>query len=365
MVIPFVCIGGLFFLYMQDIKFHIIVYYIAGGFSFASFVACFIIKPRLQDAREEMMAEQVAKGKGIRYKNMSKEERQKADLMRAMKNESLLSSVEYKNILKQGSKDPEEDLKNLIGLHAVKESVLRYQAQLENKSLDYGSKHMCFLGNPGTGKTTVAGIITGFFYQYKYIKKNEYIAIDGNFLKSSEDPIGRTNLLLQKAKGKVLLIDEAYSLVQGNSGIGQQILATIINEMENNRDKMIIILSGYKKEMRELFQANSGLASRIKNYYIFEDYTIEEMKEIFTSLIHKQNLVVDVDALDKVAEILTRKKQLKNFANARTVRNIAEKSIAEHQYHVVRKHLAEHDRYRLLASDILDEKEMDDYLNYF
>ena len=222
---------------------------------------------------------------------------------------------------------------------------------------------MCFLGNPGTGKTTIAGILTGFLYQYKYIKRNEYIYVDGNFFKSGEDPIARTKMLLTRAKGKILFIDEAYSLVQGDYGLGQQLLSTILNEMENERTNMIVILAGYKKEMKGLFNSNSGLASRIKNYFMFEDYTIEEMQRIFINLIYAENMVVDLEALERLEKILLSKKESSNFANARTVRNLAEKAITEHFYNLDVGNISNDNKYRLVAEDIVNDRSIDNYFN--
>lgn len=333
-----------------------------GAFSVSLVLAGigFAIRTALRNAREEKWAENIKRGKGKNYKRMSKQERQEVETQMAMQNESLLSSAEYKNILKRGAKKPEEELQGLVGLEGVKQKVLRYQAMIAGKSHPV-SMHMCFLGNPGTGKTTVAAILTGFLYRYKYIRKNEYICIDGNFLKSSADPIARTNLLLSRAKGKVLFIDEAYAIVQGDTGMGQQILATLLNEMENQRDNMIVILAGYKKEMKALFNANSGLKSRINQYFLFDDYTMEEMKQIFTNFMHKENLAVSLDAWDRLESVLSKKKESHNFANARTVRNIAEKAIMEHEYNVKAKKIPSSDTYRIVAQDIVSEKKIDDY----
>lgn len=320
----------------------------------------FIIRNSLRNVREEKWVENIKKGKGKTYKKMSAQERKKIETHMAMQNELLLSSAEYKNILKHGSKKPDEELNALVGLEEVKQKVLRYQAMIAEKTHPV-SMHMCFLGNPGTGKTTVAAIMTGFLYRYKYIKKNEYICIDGNFLKSGADPIARTNLLLSRAKGKVLFIDEAYAIIQGDTGIGQQILATLLNEMENERENMIVILAGYKKEMKKLFAANSGLKSRINQYFMFEDYTMEEMKQIFIHWMHQENFVVSFEAYNRLETMLLRKKESHNFANARTVRNLAEKAIMEHKYNLKAHKIPSSDAYRIVAQDIVSEKKIEDY----
>lgn len=335
-------------------------YVILGTTCLVSFMIAIVVRERVRTERGNREAERAMSGKGKSFRNMTKQERDAVRLQNMMKNESLLSSVEYKNALKKGSKDPDQDLKKMIGLVDVKKGVLRYKAQIQNKKKYKGSKHMCFLGNPGTGKTTVVGILTAYLHKFGYIKKNEYISVDGNFFKSGEDPIARTKILLAKAKGKVLFIDEAYSIVQGDPR-GQEILATILNEMENNREDVIVILAGYKKEMKELFQANSGLASRIKNYFMFEDYTMEELKQIFNGFINAENIVVTAEAMDYVETSLYRKRGQTNFANARTVRNFAEKCITEHEYNLMARNHAK--KYQLLVQDIVSDEKEDEYFS--
>lgn len=131
--------------------------------------------------------------------------------------------------------------------------------------------------------------------------------------------------------------------------------------MENNREDVIVILAGYKKEMKELFQANSGLASRIKNYFMFEDYTMEELKQIFNGFINAENIVVTAEAMDYVETTLYRKRGQTNFANARTVRNFAEKCITEHEYNLMAQN---HDKkYQLLVQDIVSDEKEDEYFS--
>jgi len=133
--------------------------------------------------------------------------------------------------------------------------------------------------------------------------------------------------------------------------------------MENERTNMIVILAGYKKEMKGLFNSNSGLASRIKNYFMFEDYTIEEMQRIFINLIYAENMVVDLEALERLEKILLSKKESSNFANARTVRNLAEKAITEHFYNLDVGNISNDNKYRLIAEDIVNDRSIDNYFN--
>lgn len=359
-IIPIIGWSSLIWLSINDYHFTQLTYILAGVIGFVFWIGCFVLRSFLRKERLEQATRQLKSGK---HKYLTKQQRDTAAQMQLLKNESLLSDAEFKSIVKKGSKHPEEDLNDLIGLTKVKQEVLRFKSQIKDKKHPINNMHMCFLGNPGTGKTTIAGILTGFFYQYKYIKRNEYIYVDGNFFKSGEDPIARTKILLARAKGKILFIDEAYSLVQGNYGLGQQLLSTILNEMENERTNMIVILAGYKKEMKELFNSNSGLASRIKNYFMFEDYTIEEMQRIFINLIYAENMVVNLEALEKLEKILLSKKKNSNFANARTVRNLAEKAITEHFYNLDVGNISNDNKYRLVAEDIVNDMSIDNYFN--
>lgn len=359
-IIPIIGWSSLIWLSINDYHFTQLTYILAGVIGFVFWIGCFVLRSFLRKERLEQATRQLKSGK---HKYLTKQQRDAAAQMQLLKNESLLSDAEFKSIVKKGSKHPEEDLNDLIGLTKVKQEVLRFKSQIKDKKHPINNMHMCFLGNPGTGKTTIAGILTGFLYQYKYIKRNEYIYVDGNFFKSGEDPIARTKMFLTRAKGKILFIDEAYSLVQGDYGLGQQLLSTILNEMENERTNMIVILAGYKKEMKGLFNSNSGLASRIKNYFMFEDYTIEEMQRIFINLIYAENMVVDLEALERLEKILLSKKESSNFANARTVRNLAEKAITEHFYNLDVGNISNDNKYRLVAEDIVNDRSIDNYFN--
>ena len=318
----------------------------------------------LRKERDRLRSEGILKGGGVTYANATKKERDAMNKELALKSDRVLSSSEFLSVIRPGSDDPDTDLDTLVGLRNVKEAVLRFKAQAglmkRDKSKAY-SLHCVFLGSPGTGKTTVSSIITGILYDLGFIKKNEFVSIDGNFLKSSEDPVLRTRILLSRSRGKVIFIDEAYSIISGG-GTGHEILATLLNEMENNRDSLIVIMAGYKKEMKSLFESNSGLSSRFKNYFMFEDYNIDELIEMFGNLINRENLILDYSAAEKLRDVLNAKKKSSSFANGRTVRNLAEKAIIEHAYRVDNELCPDTDRFKLVGEDIVSENEIDDYL---
>ncbi len=229
-----------------------------------------------------------------------------------------------------------QKLKSLIGLRSAKETVenlLAYvnylKAEVERGIItDMPSLHMAFLGNPGTGKTTVARIISEILRDMEILKKGNLVVA------SRQDLVGeyvgqtakKTAEKIKEAYGGVLFIDEAYALVSGSNDFGKEAVATLIKEMEDNRDKLVVILAGYTDEMKELFDTNPGFKSRINHYVTFEDYTAEELYDIFLSYCSKEMYELMPDAAERVKEVIKRKYQLrdKSFGNARDIRNLFE-----------------------------------------
>ncbi|MBR3255550.1 MAG: AAA family ATPase [Clostridia bacterium] len=235
-----------------------------------------------------------------------------------------------------------EELNALVGLDKVKNMLhdLVNLIELKNKTKDdlkikNINLHMVFLGNPGTGKTTVARIVAEMLYNLKYIKQNKLIEVSSKDLVAEYvgQTAPKTNAVVQKALGGVLFVDEAYSLAsgsgQGNS-FNEEAIATLIQAMENYRDDLVVIFAGYTKEMQDFLNANSGIVSRIGYTVEFEDYTTDELIQIFNQMMEKSGFIVTKEAQDKVKEIIEEYKDTKNFGNARFVRNIYEKSIVKH-----------------------------------
>lgn len=235
-----------------------------------------------------------------------------------------------------------EELNSLVGLEKVKKMLneLVSLVELRNKTKDdlklkNINLHMVFLGNPGTGKTTVARIVAEILYNLKYIKQNKLVEVSSKDLVAEYvgQTAPKTNAVIQKALGGVLFIDEAYSLASNKgqgSSYNEEAVATLIQAMENYRDDLVVIFAGYTKEMQDFLDMNSGIVSRIGYTVEFEDYTEDELLQIFMQMMSKSGFEVTEDAQNKVKEIIKEYKDTKNFGNARFVRNIYEKSIVKH-----------------------------------
>lgn len=300
------------------------------------------LKAMYNKAIQDNEYDEFGMSKKKKFENLTRKEREAMDLQKAAQMESLLSASVFAKIKKEGSRNPEADLNAMIGIPSVKEKVAEMAARMKfekatrkrGKKNSTGSsmsgRHMVFYGSAGTGKTSVARIITGFLYQNGYIKENKCIEIDGNFLKAGEESATKTRLIIQKSYGGVLFIDEAYTIMDGSGGYGREAIATLIKEMEDNRDKFIVILAGYKADMKRLLDTNEGFKSRIKEYLEFEDYNVQEMKEIFQSMAHSAGFAVSQDAMDNFEIRCEKERRLSSFGNGRTVRNILDESIDRH-----------------------------------
>ena len=228
--------------------------------------------------------------------------------------------VDIKSKTFKGSDDAKKDLDKMIGLASVKEQIQK----LENRIKFYGSNnngnHMAFLGSAGTGKTTVARIITKIIFDLGYIKKNQYIEISGDYLKSLD--VNGVEAIINYCMGSVLFIDEAYLLYDKNSS--NEAIGCLLKSMEDHRSEFVVILAGYEEQMTRLISSNEGFSSRIKHTIYFPDYTVDEMFEIFTYFLSNYNgkaYTISADAIPVLLDTFKLEKQAKSFSNARTVRN--------------------------------------------
>lgn len=300
-----------------------------------------------------------SKSKG-NYEYLSKAERDKMDLQKTLDMERIMDSSALKKMTKKGAKDPEKEMNSLVGLVPVKtkmrEMVARMKFEKEQgkkkEITSMSGRHMVFYGSPGTGKTTVARIITGFLYKYGYIKENKCVGVDGNFLKAGSDTATKTELVIRQAFGGVLFIDEAYALMESGDGSGEQAVATLIKRMEDSRNRFILILAGYTNEMKRLLETNPGFESRIKEYLDFPDYDDMEMRQIFAKMANEQNFVVKDEAYEAFDERVLKERKLKSFGNGRTARNILDETIDRHALNFMDGRISSEDKYKICEPDI-------------
>ena len=233
------------------------------------------------------------------------------------------------------------ELNELVGLKKVKSSLndLVDLITLKNKTKDDlkindVNLHMVFLGNPGTGKTTVARMVASILYDLGYIRQNKLIEVSSKDLVA--EYVGQTAVktmgVVEKALGGILFVDEAYSLASKNNdnSFNAECIATLIKAMEDYRDDLVVIFAGYTKEMQDFLDSNSGIVSRIGYTLEFEDYTNEELKQIFTGMVTKAGFILEEGALEEVERLINENRNLKNFGNARFIRNVFEKTVINH-----------------------------------
>ena len=243
------------------------------------------------------------------------------------------------------------ELNDLVGLQTVKDALKDLVSLISLKQKTEGSLkikdinlHMLFLGNPGTGKTTVARLLSGILYNLGYIKENKLIEVSSKDLVAEYvgQTAPKTNAVIERAKGGILFIDEAYALASDNSSYNDEAVATLIKGMEDFRDDLVVILAGYTKEMQAFLNSNSGIVSRIGYTLTFNDYTVDELIEIFKSFIKKSGFKITDGALNKAKILIEENINTKNFGNARFVRNMYEKTVVRHATNIkdkVRKDL--------------------------
>ena len=233
-----------------------------------------------------------------------------------------------------------ESLDELIGLAPVKKNVraladfIRIQQKRQQAGLKLApiSYHCVFTGNPGTGKTTVARILAEIYREMGVVKKGHLVETDrsGLIAEYVGQTAVKTNKIIDKALDGVLFIDEAYSLVQGGENdYGREAIATLLKRMEDDRDRLIVVLAGYSDEMKRFINSNPGLQSRFNRYIDFPDYTAEELSKIFLLLVEKSQYKCDQDVCNSIVQIMERAVEQKdrNFGNGRYVRNLFETAI--------------------------------------
>jgi hypothetical protein len=230
------------------------------------------------------------------------------------------------------------ELDALTGLERVKDEVARLTSLLQIQALraDRGlptietSHHLVFTGNPGTGKTTVARLISQIYRAVGVVSKGQLIESDRSMLVAGfvGQTATKTLAVLQSALGGMLLIDEAYSLARGGADdFGREAIDTLVKFMEDNRSDVGIVAAGYPTEMKEFIDTNPGLRSRFTRTIVFADYTDDELVTIFVSLGEKNHYSPTDEAIAKLHSLLAALQRNDGFGNARLIRNVFEEAV--------------------------------------
>lgn len=264
------------------------------------------------------------------------------------------ASVDLQQILREadiGSVIDQLDAE-LVGLAPVKARIREIAAFLVVSraraalGLEAGtpSLHMCFTGNPGTGKTTVALRMAELLHRLGYVRKGHVVSV------TRDDLVGqyightapKTKEVLKKAMGGVLFIDEAYYLYrpENERDYGQEAIEILLQVMENHRDDLVVILAGYKDRMDTFFQSNPGMSSRIAHHIDFPDYSEAELTEIAGKMVVMMNYRLDDEARRAMDEYIALRRQQPHFANARSIRNALDRARLRQANRIFRQAMA-------------------------
>ena len=269
--------------------------------------------------------------------------------------------------------------KELVGLVPIKTRIREIAALLlvdrVRKQLHLTSTtptlHMCFTGNPGTGKTTVALRMAEILHRLEYVREGHLVSV------TRDDLVGqyightapKTKEVIKKAMGGVLFIDEAYYLYkpENERDYGAESIEILLQVMENNRDDLVVILAGYKDRMDQFFQSNPGMSSRIAHHLDFPDYSVDELVAISKIMLKELNYQFGDGAEEIFRQYVVKRMEMPRFANARSVRNALDRArlrqanrLFEHPSNkLTKKDLVSIEPADLLASRVLKEGALD------
>lgn len=242
-----------------------------------------------------------------------------------------------------------DELNNLVGLEKVKAKVndlIVYQKvqKLRRENDLYSEKstlHLAFTGNPGTGKTTVARIVGRIYKQIGLLSKGHFIEVSRTDLIAGYQ--GQTALkvknVIERAKGGVLFIDEAYSITENDhsDSYGRECLTELTKALEDYRDDLVVIVAGYTDPMNKFFESNPGLKSRFNTFIEFDDYQAEELSEILINMCKKNDYRLNDEAKKRLQIFFENEtsKKGENFANGRLARNLYDNLVMNHAKRVI------------------------------
>lgn len=229
---------------------------------------------------------------------------------------------------------------DIIGLDSVKKELrqrIDYFTVVQRRkarglaTADH-SMHMAFLGNPGTGKTTVARLFAKALHEMNFLESDKIVEVDrsgliGEYMGHTEK---KTNEIVDSALGGVLFIDEAYALVDGynsQKGYGEEVVDVLVKRMEDNRDRLMVVVAGYAEPMQNFLNSNEGLKSRIPLHLTFPDYSANELVEVAKRFAFKDGFQMDDACVEKIRSIASSIVGSKSFANARDIRNVYEQTV--------------------------------------
>jgi probable Rubsico expression protein CbbX len=228
--------------------------------------------------------------------------------------------------------------RELVGLAPVKTRIREIAALLvvDRLRCEHGlaserpSLHMCFTGNPGTGKTTVARRMAEILHRLGYVERGHLVSV------TREDLVGqyvghtapKTRDVLKKAYGGVLFIDEAYYLhrPENERDYGQEAIEILLQAMENERDKLVVILAGYKDRMDDFFGSNPGMQSRVAHHIDFPDFTVDELMRIGDLMLEQRAYAFSPEAREVFREYIERRRRRPRFAHGRSIRNAIDRA---------------------------------------
>lgn len=269
--------------------------------------------------------------------------------------------------------------RELVGLEPIKTRIREIAAlllvdrvrQRMNLTSETPTLHMCFTGNPGTGKTTVAQRMAEILHRLDYVREGHLVSV------TRDDLVGqyightapKTKEVLKRAMGGVLFIDEAYYLYrpENERDYGQESIEILLQIMENQRDDLVVILAGYKDRMDQFFQSNPGMSSRVAHHLDFPDYSADELMDISKLMMNELNYEFGNGAEKVFLEYASRRMEMPRFANARSMRNALDRArlrqanrlFANPSRNLTRADLVTLEKEDILASRVFQSGELD------